>query len=176
MRRITENCPEGPYQATALVFAGGKSRRMGTEKAFIPIQGTLLTEKVLSQLKSSFSEILLCVSSEGKYDFLNTPHVVDDQPCRGPLGALLSGLRASDKFANFALACDIPEVNPDLVKKMFEFSKSCDIVVPTTGFGKYEPLFAFYNKNVIFDIENLLAGAQRRLSLLFSRCRIVMLA
>jgi len=159
------------HSATALVLAGGKSRRMKTNKALLPLEGSLLIERILVQLRPRFSEILLCVSKEKQYDFLGFPQVVDDKPFQGPLGAILTGLRASKNPVNFAIACDIPEINPELMKHMFAFTESYDIVVPTTGFGKYEPLFAFYNTNTIPAIENLLAERQRRLSLLFSLCR-----
>jgi len=157
--------------AAALVLAGGKSSRMKTNKAFLPLEGSLLIERIIAQLKPRFSEILLCVTKEKQYDFLGFPQVVDDNPFQGPLGAILSGLRASKNRVNFAIACDIPEINPELMTHMFAFTESYDIVVPTTGFGMHEPLFAFYNTNTIPFIENLLAERQRRLSLLFSLCR-----
>lgn len=170
MSLMNDKCLSSPYSATALVLAGGTSNRMGINKAFVPIQGTMLIERVLFQLEPLFSEILLCVSGKKPCEFLNISQVVDDQPFQGPLRAILSGLRASNSSINFAVACDIPDINQEFLEQMFSFTKSSDIVVPLTGQGKYEPLFAFYNKKIIPVIENLLDKGQRKLSLLFSRC------
>ena len=67
MRGSTDTGQRGRYPATALVFAGGRNRRMGRDKAFIPIRGMPLIERILSQLKPRFSEILLCVSDPERY-------------------------------------------------------------------------------------------------------------
>jgi len=144
---------------------------MGRDKAFIPIQGTPLIEKVLSQLKPCFSEILLCVSDTGRYQYLDIPQVIDEKPFLGPLGALLAGLRSSGSMVNFAIACDIPEIDPAFLEYMFEFTRNHDIVVPTTGFGKYEPCFALYSKNIIPVIEDLLNRERCKMNLLFPLCR-----
>ena len=171
MRGSTDTDHRGRYTATALVFAGGRNRRMGRDKAFIPVRGMPLIEKILSQLKPRFSEILLCVSDAERYRRLGVPLVVDEKPSRGPLGALMSGLRASRNEVSFAVACDIPEIDPAFLDHMFGFVGDYDIVVPTTGFGKYEPCFALYKKSLIPVIEDLLDRERCKMNLLFSLCR-----
>lgn len=161
---------EVSFPITALLLAGGKSNRMRVNKVFLPVQGSMLIKRVLCQLKPLFDEILLCVSSRKGYDFLNCPSVVDEKPLEGPLGAILSGLRASTNPVNFVIACDIPEINQEFLNRMARHAESFDIVVPVTGEGKYEPLFAFYNKRIIPVIENLLKRGHRKVNLLFSFC------
>jgi len=171
MRGSTDTGQRGRCPATALVFAGGRNRRMGRDKAFIPIRGMPLIERILSQLKPRFSEILLCVSDPERYRPLGVPLVVDEKPSLGPLGALLTGLRTSRNDVNFAVACDIPEISFTFLDHMLESSRNRDIVVATTGVGKYEPCFALYHKNIIPVIEDLLDRGRRRMNLLFPLCR-----
>ena len=132
--------------ATALVLAGGKSNRMQINKALIPFQGSLLIERIHTQLYTQFSEILMCVSDKRQYDFLDFPQVVDDQPFQGPLVAMLSGLRASKNSINFVIACDIPEINPEhILCREFDIPSAIVLV----QFPKDEPCSGIHNTPVI---------------------------
>jgi len=161
----TESC-------TAIVLAGGKSNRMGTDKALLPIRGTTLIETIINQIKDLFSEIIISASEKGKYDFLNYRVITDERQGEGPLMAILSCLRASKNRINFVTACDTPDMNIDFLKKLLYEGKTFDIAVPKYKDGRYEALLAVYTKNIIPVIEEELQKKSRKISRIFSKCKM----
>lgn len=161
----TESC-------TAIVLAGGKSNRMGTDKALLPIRGTTLIETIINQIKDLFSEIIISASEKGKYEFLNYRVITDERQGEGPLMAILSCLRASKNRINFVTACDTPDMNIDFLKKLLYEGKTFDIAVPKYKDGRYEALLAVYTKNIIPVIEEELQKKSRKISRIFSKCKM----
>ncbi|MCK5056130.1 MAG: molybdenum cofactor guanylyltransferase [Candidatus Aminicenantes bacterium] len=159
------------YNVGAIILAGGKATRMNGDKALLPVSGVKLIEKVARNLEPYFGEILISARSKEMFDFLPYPVVGDERPGCGPLMGILSALRVSGNPINFVIACDIPEVNIDFLEKMTAFIDSYDIVVPTSGENKFEPLFAFYSKKLIPIIEDLLNQGIRKINRLYPKCR-----
>ena len=156
---------------SAIILAGGNSKRMNGNKAFLPVYGIKLIERVAANMEPYFEEIIISAHSEKMFEFLSYRVVIDEQPDSGPLMGILSGLRASSRNINFVIACDIPEINLLYIKKMIVYVDKYDIVVPFLEANKYEPLFGFYNKNLILVIEDMLDQKIRKISELFFRCR-----
>lgn len=152
---------------SAIILAGGKSVRMKENKAFLPIQGIPLIQKIGQNLETHFQEIIISAQSAGLFDFLPYRLVMDERPNQGPLMGILCGLEASTNPVNFVIACDIPEINVPFLRQMISYTNQYEIVVPVTGEDKYEPLFAFYNKSVIPRIKDLLTQQTRRINKLF---------
>ena len=159
-------------EMSAVILAGGKSRRMNEHKALLPVSGLRLIEKVARNIEGYFQEILISTHSKELYDFLPYPVVVDTQPGQGPLMGILSGLYASATPVNFVIACDIPDIDISFLREMMTYTGEYDIVVPVTRANKFEPLFAFYNKNLIPRIEDLLKHQTRQVIKLFARARV----
>lgn len=156
---------------SAIILAGGKGKRMNGNKALLPISGVTLIEKIAGDIGPYFGEILISVQSIKPFDFLSYRLVIDEQANIGPLMGILSSLRASRNDVNFIIACDIPEINLTFLEKMISHTDKYDIVVPNSGKNKFEPLFAFYNKNLIPKIEELIKQGQRKINKLFVKCR-----
>jgi len=156
---------------SAVILAGGKGTRMNGDKALLPVSGEKLIEKVARNLEPYFEEILISARSKEMFDFLPYPVVVDERPGCGPLMGILSALRVSGNPANFVIACDIPEIDIGFIEKMVPFTGNYDIVVPASGGNRFEPLFAFYNKNVIPVIQDLLNQGVRKINRLYPKCR-----
>jgi molybdopterin-guanine dinucleotide biosynthesis protein A len=156
---------------SAIILAGGKGTRMNGEKPLLPVSGVRLIEKVVRNIEPYFAEILISSRSKEMFAFLPYPVVVDEKPGYGPLMGILSGLRASGNQANFVIACDIPEIDGDFLENMISFVDDYDIIVPVPGEGKFEPLFAFYNKRLIPIIEDLLNQGVGKINKLFPKCR-----
>jgi len=156
---------------TAIILAGGKSIRMKQDKALITISGSSLIENIIFHIKDLFSEILISSSEKEKYKFLGYRIIPDEKPNEGPLMAILSSLKVSSNKLNLILACDIPEIDINFLKKLFNHTEGYDIVVPSYKDGKYEALFAIYNKNIIPVVERQLNNGIRKISSLFTVCR-----
>ena len=155
---------------TAIILAGGKSSRMKSDKALLPVRGYKLIELIINQIRGLFSEILISSSEGEKYDFLSYPVIPDEKPGEGPLVAILSGLRASSNRINFIIACDVPEINITFLRKMLSYREEYDIVVPGYKDGKFEPLFGVYSKDIIPVIEKQIEDGMRNISPLFFKC------
>jgi len=156
---------------TAIILAGGKSSRMKTDKALLPVGGIPLIRQIAVNLGNLFDEILISTGMmddhPGFRGSLPYPVTIDLQPDQGPLMGILCGLLASSNPVNFVIACDIPEIDPAFIDDMKPYTKSFEIVMPVSGENHYEPLFAFYNRSLIPRIEDLLNQGRRKILELF---------
>ena len=173
-----ENCRSLPDEkawsesVTAVVLAGGASRRMGRDKGLLPINGKPLVEHIVAQLRPYFAEVLVGCDDCKKYSFLDVRFVPDETPGQGPLMGILSCLAASRTELNFVTACDIPNINLDFIAHLLRDSNGCDAVVPMTGEGLYEPLFAVSRKSIVPVARDLLEHGHRKISHLFDRVSV----
>ncbi|MHB9093204.1 MAG: molybdenum cofactor guanylyltransferase [Eubacteriales bacterium] len=148
--------------AAAIVLAGGKSTRMGKDKALIVVQRDKMLAGVICLLSKEFSEIIIS-ASDNLYGELGLKTVPDIYPGRGPLGGIHAGLRASSYDVNFVVACDMPFINTRLAAYMVDAAPGYDIVVPRLG-DYYQPLFAVYTKNCLPAIERQLNQGRNKIT------------
>jgi len=176
---------------TAIVLAGGRGRRMKADKAGLDIGGRTLLEHVIGQLEPYFDEILICLSPGQKVAPLLSGRVSrrrrpgsslrdatpplrivrDETPGLGPLGGLISGLKAAAHDACAVVACDIPDIDIALLRSLAREAVNVEIAVPAGPSGLYEPLFAVYRGSIVPEIESLLGRGERSILPLFASCR-----
>ncbi len=161
-----------PERATAIIMAGGGSQRMGTDKSMLPIEDKSMIETICGQLQGTFEQVLISANNVEKYAFLGLP-IIKDKICgQGPLMGIASGLGFSENEVNFVTACDIPHIEMSFVRRMLVEAERFDIVIPADKDGKYEPLFAVYNKSALKPINEVLREGGRKISDVFTRCRV----
>ncbi len=165
-----------PDSVSAIILAGGQSRRMQREKSLLPINGRTLIERIIIQIAPHFDEIIVSTAAKEKFAFLDLPTVEDEKLGHGPLMAIMSALRVSNHAVNFVLACDIPFIHIPFMKKILLCAKAQDIVVPQYRDGKFEPLFAAYNRRIIPLIEKQIENGDCKISSLFPLCRTIFVA
>jgi len=158
--------------ATAVVLAGGNSRRMGRDKSLLSIDGKPMIEHIMDQLRPNFKHLIISANDIEKYDFLNIPVVSDQLKGKGPLMGILSSLEKSRTDFNFVTTCDAPDINFPIVRGMLKTAEDYDAVIPMTGDDLYEPLFAVYRKSVIDPCRELIAAGETKISKLFDRIKI----
>lgn len=160
-------------KATAVVLAGGNSKRMGCNKAELLIKNRPLIDKIIEQLQPNFEEILICTNNKQLSKLISSNYkykiVCDEEKGRGPLMGIYTGLKTSSFNINFVIACDIPEIKTEFVRKMIRYveNNNYQIVVPTTGENLNEPLFAVYAKSVLPEIEEMLNKDKNKISYVF---------
>lgn len=139
---------------TAIVLAGGKSSRMGIDKTLLPINRHPFIQHIVKQLEDCFDEIILSTTEDkqNNFSFLPVKIVTDEKTNIGPLMGIISSLNASSNDVNFITACDIPEIDINLIKKMLKHIENHDAVVPQYPNKYIEPIFAIYKKNVQREI------------------------
>ncbi|MBU4198726.1 MAG: molybdenum cofactor guanylyltransferase [Verrucomicrobia bacterium] len=158
--------------ATAIVLAGGESRRMGKNKALLPINGRPMIEYVCAQLRNQFDQILVSADEAEKYAFLEWDIVRDRVPGWGPLMGMASALERSANDLNFVVACDMPDIEMTFARRLLSEAGGYDAVVPRTGERRLEPLFAVYRKTVLRVMRDLLTAGERRIRPVFDHCRV----
>ena len=143
---------------TGVILVGGKSRRMGTDKAFIEIGGRALFEIVLEVFSQAFPRILLVGDRPERFTGYHLPTMPDIFP-GSSLGGLYTGLYHAETDHIFVSSCDLPFPNLEILRYICSLKDGYDAVVPVTAHG-YEPLFALYSKNCLAPIKTLLESGE----------------
>lgn len=141
-------------QITAIVLAGGKSKRMGTDKALLEIDGITMLERAVTLCKNTCDNIIIS-SNNISHKKLGGKVVVDEVENCGPIGGISSCLKQSKTDWNFIISVDAAFVESDFVDFLFLEANGYDAIVPVHSKGK-EPLIAFYNKSSLAKMEEML--------------------
>jgi molybdenum cofactor guanylyltransferase len=150
---------------SGVILAGGKSRRYGRNKALVNINGTPLIKRVLKVMEDLFPSTILITNTPDTYSFLNLPMFEDRIKGLGPLGGIFTGLNVIPEKAGFFVACDMPFLNPDLIRYQAAVQRGFDVVVPTFS-GKFEALHALYTQKCLPEIERMIhAGVYQTVQL-----------
>jgi len=140
---------------TGIILAGGKSIRMGQDKAFIEINGVPIILRVFAVLDRLFRETIIVANQKETYAELNIPVYSDLVPGQGALGGLYTGLLHSTFPYSFCVACDMPFLDRALIEYLLTRIDQYDAVVPRTSDG-LQPLHAIYSKQCLEPIRHLL--------------------
>ncbi|PLS18402.1 molybdenum cofactor guanylyltransferase [Bacillus sp. M6-12] len=159
---------------TALLLAGGKSSRMGKNKAMLPMFGQPNVCNIKDELTKAADEVVLITNTPEKYGFLNITVTVDIYKDMGPLGGLHAGLTASQTDVNVITACDMPFIKADIIMRMISFAEGYDAVVPEI-FGQLHPLFAVYRKSCLPALEECLLDRKLRMAAFIDKLHVKIL-
>jgi molybdopterin-guanine dinucleotide biosynthesis protein A len=132
---------------TIVIQAGGKSSRMGQDKALLPFLGQPLIQRVVDRMRPVAAEMLVTTNQPEGYEFLGLPLFPDLKPGRGALGGIYTAL-SSAKFPLVAVvACDMPFASPDLIRYLAGLleTEQADVAIPALP-GGYEPLHTTYRR------------------------------
>jgi molybdopterin-guanine dinucleotide biosynthesis protein A len=147
----------------AIVLAGGRSERMGQDKALLRHDGLTLLETVVSTLRPFACEIVIVADRAEKYALPGCRTVGDDYQQTGPLGGIVTGLRTLGAGSHLVVACDMPSLQPAVLRLLRDVAgPEWDAVVPEIG-GRLEPLCALYTDTALPALEHFLADGGRAL-------------
>jgi molybdenum cofactor guanylyltransferase len=158
-------------KAGAIILSGGKSSRMGKNKALLPFKDKTNIERIRDELQSLFDDIILVTNDPESYEFLNLKTVSDEFPGKGPLAGIHAGLMASDYEENIVVACDMPFISADLAATLVQNLKHNDAIIPVIN-GKQHPLFAAYQKRIVPEIEACLTEDRLRVIHLLDKLNV----
>jgi molybdopterin-guanine dinucleotide biosynthesis protein A len=133
---------------TGVILSGGKSLRMGQDKAFVEIGGLPMIERILRVLRALFEETIIVANQIDPYRQLDASIYSDAIPDRGALGGLYTGLLFSSFDTSFCVGCDMPFISGSLISYLTDRIEGHDAVVPRTADG-LQPLHAVYSKNCL---------------------------
>jgi phospholipid/cholesterol/gamma-HCH transport system ATP-binding protein len=156
------------HDLTAFVLAGGKSSRMGADKAFVSLDGQTLLARAL-ELAHSVTPDVRIVGDPGKFSSFS-PVVEDVFPDCGPLGGIHAALRASSTDLNLIMAVDTPFVSPALLRYLITRARSspaATVTVVRTS-GGWQPLCAVYRREFADAAEKALEAGRYKIDALFT--------
>ncbi|MTI33485.1 molybdenum cofactor guanylyltransferase [Xanthovirga aplysinae] len=148
-------------ELTGIILAGGRSSRMGKDKALLSLNGKLFMEYIIEAIESLTSNIII-IGQEEEYEQFGYPVYSDLIPGRGPLGGIYTGLYYSANSSNLILSCDIPCVTSDLLKYLFNKAYGYRVTVCSHQ-QKIEPLIGVYQKTCLPLLKDMLETNQLRL-------------
>ena len=148
--------------AGLILLAGGKSSRMGTNKALLPIGGKATIEKIIDTLSPSFAQVVLVTNDQDTYRWLGVPMTSDVFPGQGPLAGIHAGLLTIPCDVSLVVACDMPFVTANLGSYLVGISDGFDAVVPRLD-GQLHPLFAVYRNTCIRTLEECITSGNLRM-------------
>lgn len=157
--------------ATGIVLAGGKSERMGQNKALLTLGGRSLIEIILERVGLVCTEVMVVTADPEPFINLGVPLVQDRLPGIGVLGGLHAGLSAATYELILAVGCDMPFLNSRLLSAFADWAQGFDVAVLRQG-GQVEPLHAAYRKTCIPAIEAAARRNQRRVVAFFPDVRV----
>ena len=146
---------------SGIVLAGGKSRRMGRDKAFLALGGRSLIEIVLERVRAVAAEVIVVTNTPQWYAHLAARLVTDIYPGVGALGGIHAGLTAARHDCALVVGCDMPFLNPSLLAYLASLAPHYDAVVPQVD-GMFEPLHAIYSHSCLPLIEAQMSTTQRQ--------------
>lgn len=153
-----------------VILAGGRSRRMGHDKATLPAGDGTLIEHLARRLAPVVDEIIIAGGSVDP-PFEGARVVPDHQPGLGPLAGMLAGFAAAKQRHVWVVACDLPDVEPALGGLLLSLAADYEAVVPRPV-QEPEGVCALYVRDLAPHIEALLESGKRSIKSLLDRSTV----
>jgi molybdopterin-guanine dinucleotide biosynthesis protein A len=153
------------------VVAGGRSRRMGRDKALLPWGATDLLGHSVERLRAVTSDVRVLCGPEPRYVDRGVPVEVDPFRDVGPLAGVLAGLTAAAGRPGLFLAVDLPFVPVSLLARLAELAEGFDAVVPVSPRGP-EPLCAAYGPACLEPIRRRIAALDLKMTAFWEDVRV----
>lgn len=145
-------------QCAGFLLVGGKSLRMGQDKALLPFDEGTLLQHLGVRLHTATSRLSL-VGDPQRYGQFGFPVIRDNYPDAGPLGGIEAALRSCQAPWNIIVACDMPAVPYHFLQRLANLTETsrAQCIVPRTGYEHVEPLCAAYHRSCLVAVSRALA-------------------
>ncbi|TMB55450.1 MAG: molybdenum cofactor guanylyltransferase [Deltaproteobacteria bacterium] len=155
-----------------VVLAGGRASRMGgRDKAFAAVEGEPIAVRAVRIFRSLFAQVLVSTNRPERFAGLDVQTVADQFPGCGPLAGIHAALLASRYPHVFVAACDMPGLDPEVIRFLLGRVGSAEAVVPCWD-GDVEPLHAVYAVGALREIEAHLRAGQNAVRDVLRRLRV----
>ena len=158
-------------EVAGFAVAGGRSQRMGSDKALLPWAGTTLLEHTLARLRAVCAEVCILSGGQIRYGDHGVPVHADVVPEAGPLGGVHAGLLNLGVSLGLFLAVDTPLVPSPLLRALVAAAAGFDAVVPVVG-GWPEPLCAVYRRTCLAPVQRRLEAGERKMTSFWPDVRV----
>lgn len=145
------------------VLAGGKSSRMGTDKALLELDGKNFIKRLCDEF-DCFEEKIIARGNRSELEVTSWKIISDIYQERGPIGGLHAVLSACSSEAMFCFSCDMPFLQISLVEELCRhMKKDVDAVIAVTADGRKHPLCGIYRKSVLLVLEEQILNGNNRM-------------
>jgi molybdenum cofactor guanylyltransferase len=129
------------------VLAGGRSSRMGRDKALLPFRGGALADSIARAVAQAAGSVVIV----GRDELAGHLVIPDLYPGEGPLGGIVTALRHTRAHWNLIAACDMPGLSPGFLAELLDAAEDADVdaLVPVGPSGIPEPLCAVYHRRAL---------------------------
>lgn len=151
-------------KTVAVILAGGKSSRMGRDKAMLPVNGTPLVAMLAERWRDVFDGLILSVDTRERFAHLGLEQVrivEDARPEAGPLAALETVMTTVPAERYFLTAVDLPFGNPELARALSRHMGEADVCLIQRRSRGVEPLFSFYARSCLPAVTAALDRGER---------------
>lgn len=138
-----------------IILSGGKSSRMGEDKALLKVGAKTIIEIIIDKLKPFCNEIIISADEIDKYSQFGYKVVPDKFKNSGPIAGIYSSLLKSNTERNFVISCDLPLVSQKIIERLINYNSTKEILLPVTD-GMYHQLCGVYSKSVLENAESIL--------------------
>jgi len=145
------------------ILAGGKSERMGRDKAFVEVGNRPIIERILARVRPLTDDLFICTNAPARYAQFGLRLVGDAYPHKASLGGIYSALKAAHHHWVLVVACDMPFLNEALLQHLINLAPTADIVLPQIDPLGPETLHAVYGKTCLPVIKSRLQANQLRI-------------
>lgn len=158
---------------SAAVLAGGRSLRMGRDKALLTLEpgGPTFLQRTLDTVRAVADDVMVIANDRPEYAKFGARLVPDHYPGGAALGAIATALEAARSPRCLVVPCDLPLLNAGLLTWLAEFDDEADVVVPIVN-GFVQPLHAIYRDTCLEPIRLRLRLEQRQVVGFFPRVRV----
>jgi len=154
-------------EISGYILAGGKSSRMGTNKALLLVNDEPLLIRVKNVLEP-FCKSIAVSGQNSDYDNLNIEMVPDLYDGCGPVSGILSSLKHSATNWNLLVSVDTPFVNKELLQLLISKIGHYDCIVPEHE-GGIEPLIGLYSREILPQLEEAINKGDYKLQRILSK-------
>jgi molybdenum cofactor guanylyltransferase len=158
-------------QVTGVILAGGQSRRMGQDKAFLPFGKGLLIERVIEVVQQVTADVILITNTPERYQRFGLPMFSDVIAEAGSLGGIYTGLVSAKTPYSLCLACDMPFVKPTFLRFLCRTAAEADVVIPRNA-EDFQPLCAVYSQVCRDPIRHKIEVGQLKITGFFDQVRV----
>ncbi len=157
---------------TGIILAGGKSERMGQDKGLFPFFDKPLVGYSIDTLKSLCGKIIISANNRiDEYKALGYEVVQDEVKDKGPLGGIVSCLKRSETQHNLIISCDMPFVRSAVFELLLKNIENYQVVAPAHETFLVEPLCAYYNTNVLDQMQKSIDEGDYKVMNFFKKIR-----
>lgn len=153
------------------ILAGGQSRRMGQNKSFVSLHGKPMMTHVLERLAPLDLPTFIVTNTPDEYAHYNLPMVGDVMPQHGALGGLYTALKTSSTAVVLCAACDMPFLNPPLLRFMIDQCAGHDVAAAILD-GVWQVFPGAYSQSCLPTFEHSLKTGALQLQRVLNSLKI----